>query len=125
MLKTKYIFFDFTGTLVKMRPAKLLADKLLLKKLTGKYRLGIITGAKRTETINILKKLDILKIFQVVITASDNVVRKPDPRLFPSLPIYGYIGDAKKDSVFAKNAGITFFRINKKYNINQIIKNLL
>lgn len=125
MLKTRYIFFDFSGTLVKMRPSKLLADKLLLKKLKGKYVLGIITGAKRTETINILTKLEIINLFEVVITADDSKFRKPNAKLFPKLTIFAYIGDGCKDYIFAKNADITFFRVNKKYNINQILEKLI
>lgn len=125
MLKTMYIFFDFSGTLVKMRPATPLINISLLKKLSERFKLGIITGAKRSETENVLKKLKIYNLFQIIITADDNKLRKPNPKLFPNLSIYAYIGDTIKDKLFAKNAGVTFFRVNKKYNINQIIGKLL
>ena len=125
MLKIKFIFFDLSGTLVKMRPATLLVNLSLLKDLTKKYSLGIITGARRTETVNILNKLKIYKRFKIIITADDSRLKKPDPRLFPKFKISAYIGDAKKDVIFARNANITFFRINKKYNINQVIKKLV
>lgn len=40
------IIFDFAGTLVKMRPAILLVDSKLLKRLASNYKLGILTGGK-------------------------------------------------------------------------------
>lgn len=124
-MKKTYIYFDFSGTLVKMRPTKLLADRTMLKKLSKKYKLGIITGAKRPETWNILNKLKITKLFNLLITASDSKLRKPNARLFPNKKIAAYIGDTKKDEVFAKNGRVPFFRVNKKYNINQVIKKLI
>ncbi|MBL7036312.1 HAD family hydrolase [Candidatus Microgenomates bacterium] len=123
MLK-KYIIFDFAGTIVKMRPAKLLVKKELLLKISTKYNLGIITGAKKTETMNILSKLGINKLFSTIITSEDSILKKPNPKLFPILPIIAYVGDTKKDFYFAKNAGITFFRVNKCCNINQILERM-
>ena len=125
MLKKNYIFFDFSGTLVKMRPATLLVKRKLLVQLNKKLSLGIITGARRTETINILDKLGILNLFQILVTADDSKFRKPSPRLFPQVTILYYVGDTKKDDLFAKSKNIPFFRVNKKYNVNQIIRKLI
>lgn len=108
-----------------MRPATLLVQKKLLKRLTQKYFLGIITGAQKPETINIVNKLKIENLFSILITADDSKLRKPDAKLFPNKNITAYIGDTKKDEVFAKNGKVTFFRVNKKYNINQILEKLL
>jgi phosphoglycolate phosphatase-like HAD superfamily hydrolase len=124
-MKEDYIFFDFAGTLVKMRPATLLAKRFLLEKLSKRFKLGIITGGKRTETQNILNKLKIQDIISLKITADDSKLRKPDGRLFPKMKIFAYIGDTKKDESLAKNGKVPFFRVNKKYNINQIIKKIL
>lgn len=119
------IFFDFSGTLVKMRPPKLLASFRLLQKLSNYFELGIVTGARKTETLNILNKLKIRDLFSSVITADDSRYRKPNPKLLPKLKIIAYVGDTKKDERLAKNAKITFFRVNYKYNVNSIIKKLI
>ena len=119
-----WIIFDFAGTLVLMRPPKLLANKPALYKLSSKYQLGIITGASRSETQNILRKLKLVSLFKMVITADDSAYRKPNPKLFFITPKI-YIGDAKKDELMAKYANIRFIRVNRNDNINQIIKSLL
>lgn len=108
-----------------MRPATLLVENRLLNKISQKYILGIITGAKKPETWSILERLDIKELFDTVITADDLSLRKPNPDIFPKVNIVAYIGDQKKDEVFAKNGGVAFFRVNNKYNINQIIKKLI
>lgn len=124
-MKKSYIFFDLAGTLVKMRPVNLLGNKLLLERLAKKYFLGIITGARKTETLNVLNKLKIINIFSLIITADDSGYKKPDRKLAPKVRISSYVGDTKKDEVFAQNAKLPFFRVNKKYNINKILKKLL
>jgi len=119
-----WIIFDFAGTLVLMRPPKLLASKTALYKLSSKYQLGIITGARRSETKNIIRKLKLVSLFKLIITADDSVYRKPNPKLFFIAPKV-YIGDTKKDELMAKLAKISFIKVNKNNNINQIIKSLL
>lgn len=140
--KTKSIIFDLSGTLVKMRPPRLLIDSPFLKKIAKMSRLGIITGAKRSETLNVLRKLKILNYFNWIITKDDSSFRKPDKRLFKKIkykiPIGRiiYVGDTKKDYLLAKNAGIRFCYVGKrKYGIYQnkyinkiinfIVKNIL
>lgn len=125
MLKTKYIFFDFSGTVVKMRPAKLMASRSLLNLLSRQYLLGIITGAKRSETYNILKKINIINKFKIIITKDDSEFCKPNPQLFPKVLIKAYIGDSKKDQQLAINAKLPFFRVNKKCKINKVIRELI
>ncbi len=120
----QWIIFDFAGTLVLMRPPKLLADKTTLYKLSSQYQLGIITGAGRSETENIIRKLKLVSLFKMVITANDSVYRKPNPKLFFITPKI-YIGDTKKDESMAKSANIPFIRVNRNNSINQIIKSLL
>jgi phosphoglycolate phosphatase-like HAD superfamily hydrolase len=124
-MKKPYIFFDFAGTLVKMRPVTLLVERKLLKILATKYCLGIITGARKRETYNILNKIQIKNLFSIIITSDDSLFKKPDPKLFPKVKILSYIGDSNKDEVLAKNAKVTFFRVNNRYNINSIVKKLI
>lgn len=124
MKNQTYIFFDFAGTLVKMRPATLLVEKKQLDRLSKYFLLGIITGARKAETLNILQKLNIKDIFTTIVASDDTIYKKPDKRVFPRVNIKFYIGDTKKDELLAKNAKVTFFRINNKYNINNVINNL-
>lgn len=117
MTKKLAIIFDFSGTLVKMRPASLLIRKQFLKNASKKYKLGIITGAKRTETINITTKLGLLKLFPAIITKDDTRLRKPNPKLLEmierklSAKIAVYVGDSKKDKLMAEAKGVPFIMV--------------
>lgn len=106
-MKADAIFFDFSGTLVKMRPATLLVARNKLRRLAKKYKLFIITGAQRSETTNIIRKLNLQPIFPLssVISREDTQLRKPDPKLLKYAlnkfcvknPIY--IGDSQNDAI--------------------------
>lgn len=141
-MKTYTVIFDLSGTLVRMRPPKLLAKKPLLSKLAQNSKLGIITSARRTETVNILSKLKAKDYFDIVLTKDDLQYKKPDKRLFEEVKRklgtsrIIYIGDNKKDFIFAKNAKVNFCYVGKrKYGIYQnkdvnqiirfIVKNIL
>ena len=124
-MQKQFIFFDFAGTLVRMRPARLSVKRSNLIKLREKYCLGIITGAGKSETMNILNKLKIYDLFSLIITKDDSNLRKPNAKLFPNSEIAFYIGDTKKDELLARNANVAFFRVNKKYNINDILQKII
>lgn len=114
MTKMSAIVFDFSGTIVNMRPPVALINKRALRKLSKKYLLGIVTGAKKSETLNIITKLGWEKLFSVIITKDDTKLRKPDSRLLSvverklSAKIVNYVGDSKKDQVMAKTKGVPF-----------------
>ncbi len=120
-MKTDLIIFDLAGTLVKMRPATLLLNITLLKKYAKKYKLAIVTSGKRTETLNILNKLNIKAFFMDsnIITKDDTNLRKPDPELLKlavkicqaNSPFY--IGDKTKDRKMANSANIPFIYSQK------------
>lgn len=118
------IVFDLNGTLVKMRPAKLLLPKQLISKLSIKYNLAIITGAKRSETLNILKKIGIFELFNTsyIITKDNTPLRKPNPDLFNCIPntknTILYIGDTSNDAKMAKEADINFLNIKDFINLS-------
>lgn len=116
----KVVLFDLAGTLVKMRPPISLVKINLLKRLSSKFVLGIITGARKAETTNILQKINISNFFLLVISKEDSYWSKPDKKLFlmikEKLPAknYVYVGDTKKDYLFAKNADIPFLYLGKR-----------
>ena len=119
MKKTPIIIFDFSDTLVKMRPPKLLIKRRTVAELSEKARLGIITGGKKAETNNILDKLKIRKFFNFVLTRDDSCYQKPDKKLVKqatknlSTRQIVYIGDTKKDFLLAKNSKIDFCFVGK------------
>lgn len=114
MTQRNTIVFDFSGTLVKMRPPVLLVKKGVLENLAKRYQLGIVTGARRTETLNILTKLNIKKMFSAIISKDDTKFRKPDPKLLMivekklAAKVTAYIGDSKNDRVMAKAKKVPF-----------------
>lgn len=116
------IIFDFAGTLVEMRPPQLLVRRGLLRRLSRRYQLAILTGGNRKEVINILKKLTIKNYFDeaFIVTKSDTGLRKPDPRLLKSLLSLGktnkavYIGDKIKDYRMAAALGVKFIYVGKR-----------
>lgn len=94
---------------------KLLINKDLLKKLSAKYKLGIVTGRPRKEAIYILNKFGINDLFKVIIGLEDypSEKAKPDPYSIQlALTKIGngvnsiYLGDNIDDITAAKSAGI-------------------
>ncbi|PJE63767.1 hypothetical protein COU89_01450 [Candidatus Roizmanbacteria bacterium CG10_big_fil_rev_8_21_14_0_10_45_7] len=117
----KIIIFDFAGTLVCMRPVKLLVPYLLLAILSKFFVLGIITGANRRNTMRILNKVGIANFFsdKAIITKDDVSYSKPDIRLInffarrlSSKEIFLYVGDSDKDFKMAKRYGVNFLCYN-------------
>lgn len=128
-MKKPLVIFDFAGTLVKMRPPSLLLEKGLIVKLSQSYFLGILTGGKKAEVLNILNKLDIKSYFQDenIITKDETNFRKPNPQLLQLLTrnttCVAYIGDTCKDSQMAKAVGVRFILADK--SVAQKINELL
>ncbi|HVZ11726.1 MAG TPA: HAD family hydrolase [Patescibacteria group bacterium] len=130
-MKKGTILFDFAGTLVEMRPAKLSMKRSLLKRLSKKYNLGIITGGSRTEVENIIGKLKIRRFFsdKSIITKQDSLYSKPEPKLIRRLENSFstkrtlYIGDRLIDYKMANAAKIPFIYIGKRKLGNEQIKN--
>jgi HAD superfamily hydrolase (TIGR01549 family) len=103
--------------------------KLTLQKLNS-YKKGLITNTPKDQTNIILKKFDLNKYFDVVITSDDVSYAKPDPEIVlkackilhvePKRVII--IGDTKSDIEAGKAAGCKIIGMNIKtdYNIRKI-----
>lgn len=118
-MKTKQtIAFDLGNTLVKMRPATLLVDYKKLLSLKKFFSLVVITGAKRTETVNILNKLKVYDLFDFLLTKDDTEFRKPSKKLISLVEkslrteIVLYVGDSKNDAKMALDAKKLFLSSN-------------
>ena len=99
----KIIIFDFAGTLVCMRPVKLLVPYLLLAVLSKFFVLGIANFFSD----------------KAIITKDDVSYSKPDIRLInffarrlSSKEIFLYVGDSDKDFKMAKRYGVNFLCYN-------------
>lgn len=114
------IIFDFLGTLASMRPPKLLINKSVLEANKRQSYLAIISGGPKTEINNILIKLGINDLFDLVITKDDTNLRKPNPKLIELVREKFlvkktiYVGDTLKDFKMASNANISFIFIGKR-----------
>jgi HAD superfamily hydrolase (TIGR01509 family) len=103
--------------------------KSTLQKLNN-YKKGLITNTPKDQTNIILKKFDLNKYFDVVITSDDVIYAKPDPEIVlkackilhvePKSVII--IGDTKSDIEAGKAAGCKIIGMNIKtdYNIRKI-----
>ena len=87
----------------------------MLKSLSeAGFRMALVTSRLKPTTFQGLKKFDIEKYFDVIVTADDVTRHKPDPQpaetalkeLGASAEEAVMIGDTKQDILCAKNAGI-------------------
>lgn len=77
-------------------------------------KLVVLTGFDRSETAFFLEKMGLQQYFDLVLSAEDIVVHRPDPRgLLLAIEQLGlekeevlYVGDAMVDIQFARNAGV-------------------
>jgi HAD superfamily hydrolase (TIGR01509 family) len=103
--------------------------KSTLQKLNS-YKKGVITNTPKYQTNIILKKFDLNKYFDAVITSDDVSYAKPDPEIvFKACKLLNVnpegvimIGDTKSDIEAGKAAGCKIIGMNIKtdYNIRKI-----
>jgi len=94
--------------------------KELLEDIKEYFRLSLATNAYRASAIEILSHLDILKYFEIIVCADDVKHPKPAPDMIYKIINYFkckkdeilLIGDGRTDEEAAKNAGISFIRVN-------------
>ena len=103
---------------IKLKPGV----KSALEKLSKKFTLGIATSRVRSSVESILKKFNLKKYFEVIITFEDYENPKPHPepllkalkklKLNPNEAIY--VGDTISDFEAAKRAGMKVIIYSKK-----------
>ena len=116
-------FQELYGNLVENE--KWILDKKLLKQLSKKYKLGIITGRPKKEAECVLKRFKADKFFQIII-AMEDAAQKPNPaginlalkKLKATTGLY--IGDTINDVMAANNAGINYIDINE---LDEVLRN--
>ena len=119
---------------VKLIPG---AKDFLKKCKSRKVPVGVVTSNNKKNAQTILKKAEISKYIDALVTKDDVAKTKPDPEaLFRALKKLGiiisydkskliwFIGDSETDYLAAKNANITFFMLgnhNRRYDIKTFI----
>ncbi len=105
--------------------------KEVLRYLSKKYTLGLVTSRYKKSTHYLLKRFHIKKYFKAVITAEDVKKSKPHPEPLlkcmkmlraPKHSIV-YVGDSKNDRKSAKRAGLDFIYLSGKH-LQQLKKKL-
>ena len=94
--------------------------KDMLKTLSNKYQMGVLTNAYGNFARKMLKHLKIDHYFKEIIGSDDINARKPDPKgIYYFINKYNldkknvfYVGDSLKDEECAKNAGIKYIFVD-------------
>lgn len=114
------ILFDLSDTLAKMRPPKLLVNRWKLSPLAkAGLIVAVVTGSRKTETLNVIQKLKIGKYFDFILTKEDLFYSKRDKRSaqkvkqIVNVNRFVFVGDSKSDYIFAKNMNCDFIYIGK------------
>ena len=79
---------DFINTLDEMELKLLPGVKELLRAISKKYHLGILTNTKKSTSQHVraaLQNLSIADYFEAIVTSFDVGVEKPDPKMFHTL----------------------------------------
>ena len=111
---------------------ELLIPKETLRLLKNKYKkLGIATGRPKKEAEYVIKKNNLEKIFDCIVTLEDVGNSKPSPdsllAVIKKLKLKRtvYIGDSPSDFLAAKLAKIPYINVDKIKTILQVINYLL
>ncbi|WP_329885919.1 HAD-IA family hydrolase [Pseudoramibacter faecis] len=94
--------------------------------------LAVATFKIRSATEKIFRKFDLMKYFDVIVTADDVDKPKPDPDcILKILDFYGcnkteaiLVGDTKTDYLTGKNAGIDVCMVTYGYGEKNVLQNL-
>ncbi len=78
LVKTKHRYFREKAHLIQpIEPIVMIA-----KENTGKLPLAVVSGGLRENVLSTLSGLDLVQLFDVILTADDNLPPKPAPDLF-------------------------------------------
>ena len=106
----------FQRLIHKIRP---IIPRHVLEELKERYTIALFTSTNRKTALDILQHLKILDLFDIIVTADDVKVAKPDPTgVKKILQISGckdaiLVGDTVYDEETAKNTGIRFIHVKE------------
>jgi len=110
---------------------KLLLDKRILKSLSKRYTLAILTGRPRKETYSVLKRNKVTNCFSTIVTMEDISKQKPNPEglikisnQFSNSEAY-YFGDSIDDMKAAVLAKINAIGVLPPQDKSTLLQNLL
>ncbi|PIU21370.1 MAG: histidinol-phosphate transaminase [Candidatus Diapherotrites archaeon CG08_land_8_20_14_0_20_34_12] len=125
-----YLGRNFKGYIQNEKP--FISEKIL-DKLSKQYRLAILTGRPRKETVYIMKKFGLDRYFSKIICLEDTFPKlKPNPyglngllKDFNAKKAY-YVGDSAEDITCAKKAGIKpILYLRKNRNLMKIFRKVV
>ncbi len=112
-----------------------LLDKNMVKSLSKRYVLAIVTGRPKREALDVLRKNGMVDCFKAVIAREDTKKQKPSPdginqalKRFPKdIPgsIAFYFGDSVDDMKAAVNAGIKPIGVIPPQDTSSSLRNIL
>jgi len=110
---------------------KWILNKKLLKKLSDKYYLAILTGRPKNEAYYVLEKNKVANYFNAIIAMEDVPKQKPNPdgiikilNLYPGAEAY-YFGDSIDDMKAAVSAKINPVGVLPPQDKSALLQNLL
>ena len=110
---------------------KWLLDKRILKSLSKRYNLAILTGRPRKEAYSVLKRDKIANRFNTIVAMEDIIKQKPDPggllkilNQYPNSDAY-YFGDSIDDMKTAVSAKINPIGVLPPQDKSALLRNLL
>lgn len=119
----KTIIFDLDGTVVDLSQGLCFADVKQLRKLCRKYRLALVTGASRKETLEALRRFGLDNFFQAefIITKDEVSASKATGAPFRKIKkiLNGpaiFIGDSKNDICGCRKARLPSILAQKSRN---------
>ena len=110
---------------------KFLLDKRILKSLSERYTLAILTGRPRKETYSVLKRNKITNCFSTIVTMEEVIKQKPFPDgLLKILNQYSnsdtyYFGDSIDDVKVAISANVKPIGVLPPQDKSTLLQNLL
>jgi HAD superfamily hydrolase (TIGR01549 family) len=107
----------------KRHPSLFAETLAVLTRLQGRFQLGLVTSGSKSRVEGDLKRTDIKKYFQTIVTGDDIENPKPHPEgleiamrdlgVTPNDTVY--VGDAADDFKMAEQAGVTFIGVNSEF----------
>jgi phosphoglycolate phosphatase len=101
----------------------------LLKKLSQKYKLAIVSNSYKEGMITVLERYDVLKYFEIIFDANDGQIKPHPDLLLKCLNHFNiksneafFIGDMDGDIVAGRAAGIKTIAVTYGYHTKQRLK---
>lgn len=114
----------------RQKPVLLPGARNVLRRLRGRYRLGLVTSGDRARVARQLRTFRLTRVFAARVCGGDTTERKPHPapllaaiekmEMAPGACIY--VGDAPEDLEMARRAGVPAVAVLGRFPIEQRLR---